>query len=112
MSLTFAAQCVNVGGQGWLCMIDEAEPAVGHVTVTGGPHDGRCLAVLCARHVSEAGYREFRERLVDWMLAGLLSRELGPGAAGAPEVLHIMPGDDAPHRDPLPEHRHRGGPAR
>jgi hypothetical protein len=107
VSLTFSASCVNVAGQGWSCMVDEAAPAVGHVTVTGGPHDGRVLAVLCARHTTEDGYAEFKERLVEWMMAGLLSRELGPGANGVPEVLHREPGGGL-HRDPMPEHRHDG----
>jgi hypothetical protein len=104
VSLTFAAWCENVAGAEWACMVDETAPAVGHVTVVGGPHDGRCLAVVCGHHASEDGYAEFKERLVDWMMAGLLSTELGRGAHGAPEVLHREPGHW--HRDPMPEHRH------
>ncbi len=112
VSLTFSAQCANVEGQGFACMIDdtagggpEAEMAVGHVIVSGGPHDGRCLAVLCGHHASEAGYPEFKAKLVEWMMAGLLGADLGPGACGVPEVLHRRP-DGRWHRDPLPEHRH------
>jgi hypothetical protein len=112
VSLTFSARCGNVEGQGWACMVDdtagggpEADMAVGHVTVVGGPHDGRCLAVVCARHASEAGYGEFKARLVEWMVNGLLAHDLGPGPGGAPQVLHREPGGEW-HRDPLPEHRH------
>ena len=105
MSLTFSEQCGNIEGQGFACMVDEEAAAVGHVTVSGGAHDGRCLAVLCERHVSEDGYAEFEERLVEWMGGGLLGRDLGPGTNGVPEVLHRKPGGEW-HRDPLPEHRH------
>lgn len=111
VSLTFSAWCGNVVGQGWACMIAdtagpraEADMAVGHVVVVGGAHDGRVLAVLCGRHAGEDGYREFKERLVEWMLAGLLGDDLGPGPNGAPEVLHWQ--DGGWHRDPLPQHRH------
>jgi hypothetical protein len=107
VSLNFSAQCGNVEGEGWACMIDDTAEAVGHVTVVGGPYDGRFLAVVCGRHASEAGYTEVKERLVEWMVAGLLAHDLGPGAAGAPEVLHREPGGGW-HRDPMPEHRHDG----
>ena len=108
VSLTFSGWCERVVGQGWRCMIDDEADAVGHVQVTGGEHDGRYLAVVCARHASADGYREVKARLVDWMMAGLLAADLGPGVAGAAEVLHREPGGRW-HRDPIPEHRHDGG---
>jgi hypothetical protein len=105
--LRFSAQCGDVEGEGWACMVDETAEAVGHVAVAGGPHDGRFLAVLCGRHASEAGLEEFMARLLEWMMAGLLGADLGPGPSGVPEVLHREPGGDW-HRDMMPEHRHDG----
>jgi hypothetical protein len=104
MFLEFSACCPHVDGQGYACMVCEVA-ATGHVTVSGGPNHGRCLALLCRHHASSDGYEEVSERLVQWMLGGLLSiSDLGPGAAGAPEVTHHD------HRDPLPEHNHQAMP--
>lgn len=101
LSLHYSAHCPQIAGTGHLCMIDGETPATGHVTVVGGPHDGRCIAVVCELHASPAGAADVKARLVEWLMADLLSpTDLGPGADGAPEVWHVD------HLDPLPEHRH------
>jgi hypothetical protein len=99
-SITTSPNCPNVNGHGYQCMICPAA-AVGHSVVVGGPHDGRCLAVTCARHSSAAGWEEVKGALAVWFAAGLLSlADGGPGPDGAPEVWH---GD---HFDPMPAHKH------
>jgi hypothetical protein len=102
LSLNISASCPEVNGEGYSCMIMHMlrVPATGHITVAGGPNDGRCLALVCGHHATEDGYADVKAQLVAWLRAGLLTTDLGPGPAGAPEVRH---GD---HMDPLPEHRH------
>jgi hypothetical protein len=109
LSLNISASCAKVDGEGYECMIlhllpggrhGQQAPATGHITVVGGPNDGRCLALVCPHHATAEGYADVKTQLVAWMRAGLLTIDLGPGPAGAPEVLHID------HMDPLPEHRH------
>lgn len=100
--MRFAATCATIENAGYACMVCSA-PATGHVTVQGGPHEGRCLAVLCRRHGSEVGYDEFKVRLIEWMMADLLAPDGGPGPDGAPEVWH------RDHLDPLPSADHGEG---
>jgi hypothetical protein len=76
------------------------EPAAGHAAVDGGLWDGRFLALCCGRHASEDGWADFKAALLDWSDAGLISRNGGPGPAGAPEVWH------RDHWDPIPTHQH------
>lgn len=101
-SIQFAAQCHSIEDEGFSCMVCGAD-ATGHAVVNGGPHDGRCLAVLCRRHASDVGWAEFRERLVEWGTANLLSLDGGPGDDGSPEVWH------RDHLDPLPNDEHGTG---
>jgi hypothetical protein len=102
VTLDFSAHCPHIVGEGYGCMVCAAG-AAGHVRVSGGPHHGRCLALLCGHHASPSGYADVKNKLVQWMVAGLLATDLGPGRRGAPQVLHQG------HLDPLPDHRHDGG---
>jgi len=104
VALKFSAYCPKVEGLGYDCMVcyGVPVPATGHVTVDGGPNDGRCLAIVCPHHAREDGYADVKERLAQWLVTGLLAEDLGPGPAGAPEVRH------RDHWDPVHEHRHDG----
>lgn len=96
-----SASCPNVIGWGYRCMISYCpQEATGHVDVEGGPHNGRCFAVLCAHHASEEGVPAVKEQMVQWIICGLLTVLGGPGPNGAPEVWH------RDHLDPLPTHTH------
>lgn len=97
--VSFSADCPHVRGEGYSCMICLAE-ATGHAAVEGGDHHGRFFAIVCPHHASEAGWAEVKWCMIDWMTAGLLARDGGPGPAGAPEVRH------GGHLDPLPAHSH------
>lgn len=102
--LQFSASCPNIEGHDLSCSVDVCtDAATGHAVVVGGTHDGRCAAVLCARHASEDGYEEFREQLKTWLLTELLGVDGGPGENGAPEVWHVD------HFDPLPQSEHGVG---
>ena len=96
-SVTFSASCPHVADGGYQCMVCDT-PATGHARVDGGPHDGRCIAILCPCHASEDGWEEFKDALVSWSQHGQFAIDGGPGMLGAPEVWH---GD---HWDPMPEH--------
>lgn len=98
-TLSFSAHCPRVVDMELTCMVCP-EPATGHMLVKDGPNDGRCLMVLCPLHCSEEGYEDVKAKLVQHMLDGFLSTDLGPGPEGTPEVWHKT------HWDPLPEHRH------
>lgn len=85
-------------------MACNAADATGHVTVAGGPHDGRCLAVVCRRCASpEDDGQRVRTMLVAHAMLNLIDVDLGPGPWGEPEVWH------RDHLDPLPQHHHDGG---
>ena len=101
----FSADCPAVAGHGFQCMIC-LRAATGHLTASGGPQDGRCVAVCCPRHASEAGWAEVKAKMMDWFVAGQIDPATGgPGPSGAPEVWH---GD---HWDPMPSNDHHGEPA-
>lgn len=104
-SVSFSADCPNVRGFGFRCMICGAE-ATGHATVHDGPHDGRCLAVLCPGCASEEGWEPFKAALLHWTGAGLIGlADGGPGPLGEPEVWHDD-GIGEPHWDPMPSPEH------
>lgn len=103
-----SAHCPTVDGSGMQCMICP-EPATGHLTVGGGPYDGRCVAVTCPRHSSEDGWDEVKGALYHWVVAGLLDPTFGgPGEDGEPEVWHSsgVPGSAGGHWDPMPRKGH------
>jgi hypothetical protein len=103
--VNFSADCPHVNGCGYRCMICP-QPATGHATVGGGPHNGRCLAIVCPRHASDDGWAEVKSALVTWAGLGLFEADGGPGVNGAPEVWHAPPGGDGGHFDPMHEHEH------
>jgi hypothetical protein len=96
-TVNFSADCPHIAGQGYRCMICDAD-ATGHATVGGGTYDGRCLAIVCPRHASPEGWAEFKRRVARWLLDSQLEADGGPGPDGAPEVWHTD------HWDPMPEH--------
>jgi hypothetical protein len=99
-SINFASRCPRIAGRGDTCQVCD-DDATGHATVAAGPHDGRCLAVVCARHASEDGWPEVKDRLAGWAGAGLLDVATGgPGPHGEPLVWH------RDHYDPMPSPGH------
>jgi hypothetical protein len=92
----FSADCPNIRGHGYLCMVCD-DPATGHAAVRFGSYHGRCLALLCPLHASAEGFDEFKHTMLIWLEAGLLDVDGGPGLFGTPQARH---GD---HLDPMPE---------
>lgn len=95
------SHCDNVEGEELTCMVCGEEDATGHVMVTSGPHDGRCLLLLCPACAQPERKAFLSTRLAQDVVADLLDITTGgPGADGEPEVWHRT------HLDPLPQHNH------
>lgn len=89
-SLSIVQSCPKVEGQGLTCMACGKEQAVGHVSASGGPFDGRVLMLVCptCADVPNDG-RSIREALkIHFMELTLDVQTGGPGPLGSPMVWH------------------------